>query len=253
MRETVNDTSGGVFEGFWGEIGKAGLLLVGGVTGSYSEATTGTSAQIFATIIGLLVWLTTVWLLRAIVAGRKPKMRDGIYNAGAPIVPTFFVASVLVLQMIPLALALFGYNSAVSSGLLDGGVEAMLFWSVAGLLAVLSLYWMTTTLVALVVVTLPGMYPMQAFRTSGDLVVGRRLRILLRLLWMLATVAISWVVIVIPIILFDGWLKSVWQAVAWLPLVPVTFLLMGSATLIWIASYIYLLYRRIVEDDALPA
>lgn len=253
MRETVNESGTDMFEGFWGEIGKAGLLLVGGVTGSYSESTVGTSAQVYAAIIGLLVWLTAVWLLRVILAGRKPKMRDGLYNAGAPIVPTFFVASVLIVQMLPLALALFGYNSAVSSGLLEGGVEAMMFWSVAALLTILSLYWMTTTLVALVVVTLPGMYPMQAIRTAGDLVVGRRLRILLRLLWMLAAVAITWALIVIPIILFDGWLKGVWSAVSWMPVVPVTLLLMGSMTVIWMASYIYLLYRRIVEDDALPA
>lgn len=253
MRETVNESGTEMFEGFWGEIGKAGLLLIGGVTGAYNEAPAGTSAQIYATIIGLLVWLTTVWLLRAILAGRTPKMRDGLYNAGSPIIPTFLVASVIVLQMLPLALALFGYNSAVSSGLLEGGVEAMMFWSVATLLVILSLYWITSTLIALVVVTLPGMYPMQALRTAGDLVVGRRLRILLRMLWMLVAVVLSWIVIVIPVILFDSWLKSVWQAIAWLPLVPVTLLVVGSVTIVWIASYVYLLYRKVVEDDALPA
>jgi hypothetical protein len=252
MRETVNESNTTLFQGFWGEIGKAGLLLVGGVTGAYNTATT-TTAQTYMAILGLLVWLTTVWLLRAIVAGRKPRMRDGLYNAGAPIISTFFVASVLVLQMLPLALALFGYNSAVTSGLLEGGVEAMMFWSVAAMLVILSLYWMTTTFIALVVVTLPGMYPMQALRTGGDLVVGRRLRILLRILWMAAAVALTWAVIVIPIILLDGWLKSVWQSIAWMPIVPVTMLIMGSATIVWMASYVYLLYRRIVEDDALPA
>ena len=180
-------------------------------------------------------------------------MRDGLYGAGAPIISTFFVASLIVLQMLPLALALFGYSSAVSSGLLEGGVESMMFWSVAALLAILSLYWITTTLIALVVVTLPGMYPMQAIRTAGDLVVGRRLRILLRLIWMLLTLALTWVIIVIPIILFDGWLKSVWQAVSWMPIVPVTLLVMGSITIVWIASYVYLFYRKVVEDDALPA
>ena len=253
MRETVNESNADIFRGAWGEIGKAGLLLVGGISGAYNGSAVGASAQIYATILGLLAWLTTVWLLRAILAGRKPKMRDGLYGAGAPIISTFFVASLIVLQMLPLALALFGYSSAVSSGLLEGGVESMMFWSVAALLAILSLYWITTTLIALVVVTLPGMYPMQAIRTAGDLVVGRRLRILLRLIWMLLTLALTWVIIVIPIILFDGWLKSVWQAVSWMPIVPVTLLVMGSITIVWIASYVYLFYRKVVEDDALPA
>lgn len=253
MRKTVNESNADVFQGFWGEIGKAGLLLIGGVTGSYNETAITTEIQVYIAAIGLLTWLTTVWLLRAILAGRKPRMRDGLYNAGAPIMSTFLVLSVMVVQLLPLALALFGYNSAIASGLLEGGVEAMMFWSVAALLTILSLYWMTSTFIALVVVTLPGMYPMQALRTAGDLVVGRRLRILLRILWMMLTILVTWIVIVIPIILFDGWLKGVLPAVSWLPLVPIVLLTMSSLTIIWAASYIYLLYRRIVDDDALPA
>lgn len=255
MRETVNESGTELFEGFWGEIGKAGLLLVGGITGSYQEPDTNAQAstQIYVVIVGLLTWLSTVWLLRVILAGRKPKLRDGVYNAGAPIVSTTFVSLLAVLQLLPVALVLFGYNSAVVSGLLEGGVEAMVFWGAAALLTILSLYWLTATFIALVIVTLPGMYPMQAIRTAGDLVVGRRLRILLRLLWMLLVVAVAWALIAIPVILFDGWLKSVWQAIAWMPIVPVLLLLLGSVTIVWVASYIYLLYRRIVEDDALPA
>lgn len=255
MRDAMNESNEGMFQGAWGEIGKAGLLLVAGVTGTFNEASasTQTQTQVYAVVIGLLTWLTTVWLLRAIIAGRKPKMRDGLYNAGAPIVPTFLIATVAIVQLLPLALALYGYSAAVASGLLEGGGEAMLFWSVAALLTILSLYWMTSTLIALVVVTLPGMYPMQALRTAGDLVIGRRMRILLRLVWMLAGIVILWILIMIPIILFDGWLKTAVPSIAWLPLVPVALLVMSSLTVIWSASYVYLLYRKVVEDDALPA
>lgn len=253
MRATVNESGAEMFSGVWGEIGKAGLLFVGGVTGAYHDTAATTETQVYLTIIGLLTWLTTVWLLRAILAGRNPKVRDGLYNAGAPILPTFLVLSVMVLQLLPLALALFGYSAAVASGLLDGGVEAMMFWSVASLLFILSLYWVTSTFIALIVVTLPGMYPMRALRTAGDLVIGRRLRILLRLLWMLLVVVVAWLVIAIPIILLDAWLKSVWAAIAWLPVVPLMLLVLGSLAVIWVASYVYLLYRKIVDDDALPA
>ena len=255
LRDTLNTTGEGTFDGFWGEVGKASLILAAGVTGSLNNAELGsqTQSQIYAVIIGLLAWLTTVWLLRAILAGRKPKMRDGLYNAGAPIVPTFLVSLVVILQLLPLALAIFAYNSAVVSGLLEGGVEAMMFWSVAALLVILSLYWITSTLLALVIVTLPGMYPMRALRTAGDLVIGRRVRILLRLLWLGFTIIAAWAIIVIPIILLDGWMKSAWDWIWWLPLVPITLLLMSSVTVIWTASYVYLLYRRIVDDDALPA
>ena len=253
LRTTLNDTTAEIFKGFWGEIGKSGLLLLGGVSGSFNDAPTDSQSQTYMLLGGLLLWLTTVWLLRALSAGARPKMRDGLYNAGAPIVPTIFVGFVAILQLLPVALVLYGYNAAVGSGLLDGGVEAMLFWSAAAVLILLSAYWLTSTLIAMVIVTLPGMYPLQALRTAGDLVIGRRVRILLRLVWMLLVVAITWVVVAIPTIMLDGWVKSIVPYFSGLPVVPIMLLVLGSLTLIWIAAYVYLLYRRVVEDDALPA
>jgi hypothetical protein len=252
LGDTLRDTSGEVFEGNWGEVGKASLLLISGVTGTINESLTPIQ-QLYATILVLFVWLSTVWLLRAILAGRKPKLRDGLYNSGAPILPTFLVGLLFVVQLLPIALALVGFGVAGSSGLLDSGIESMLFWTCAALLATLSLYWITSTLLALVVVTLPGMYPMQAIKTAGDLVVGRRIRILLRLLWLFMLLAVSWLAIMIPIILFDVWLKGIWPMIEWIPIVPAALLVMSTLTVVWSASYIYILYRKVVDDDAAPA
>lgn len=255
-RDLLDTTGQDTFAGVWGEVGKAGMLLASGATGAFNSASTDAEApqQIFAGLAALLLWLTTVWLLRAILAGKRPKLRDGLYNAGTPLLSTLVVALVIFAQLIPIAIAFFGYGAAAVSGLIQaGGVTAMLFWTVAALLAVLSAYWLTSTMIALVVVTLPGMYPLQALRTAGDLVIGRRIRILLRMLWMILHVVVVWAVIAIPFILFDGWLKSVVPAINWLPLVPILLLLLSSFTVVWSASYIYLLYRKIVDDDALPA
>ena len=253
LRTTVNETTTEIFKGFWGEIGKSGLLLLGGVTGSYNQAPADSQAQTYMIFGGLLLWLTTVWLLRALAAGAKPKMRDGLYNAGAPIVPTIFVGFVAVLQLLPIALVLYGYSAAAGSGLLEGGVEAMLFWGGAAVLMILSAYWLTSTMIALVIVTLPGMYPLQALRTAGDLVIGRRVRILLRMLWMLAMVVAVWAAVGIPTIIIDGWVKSIVPYFSGIPTIPILLLVLGAITLVWVAAYIYLLYRRIVADDALPA
>lgn len=252
LSETLRDTSGDLFTGGLGELGKASLLLVTGVTGSLNTAPTETQ-QIYASLLGLLTWLTTVWLLRSILAGQKPRFRDGLYNAGAPLVSTFIVALVIVVQLLPAALAVIGFSAAISSGFLDGGVEAMIFAVLAILLIVLSVYWITTTLIALVVVTLPGMYPMQALRTAGDLVVGRRLRILLRWAWLGLIVSIAWLVIMVPLIIFDTWLKGLWPAISWLPIVPLALLIMSSLTVVITAAYTYLFYRKVVDDDASPA
>jgi hypothetical protein len=252
LTETLGKTSEGFLVGFGGEIEKAGLLFLTALTGGMSQTLTDVQ-QIYAGIISLLAWLTSVWMLRNILAGYKVKARDGLYNAGAPILSTFLVALLLVIQLLPLALALTAYSAAALTGILNGGVEAMLFWIAAGLLVMLSLYWVTSTIIALVIVTLPGMYPFQAIKTAGDLVVGRRLRILLRFLWMGLITIFVWAIIMIPVIMFDGWIKTVWTTINWLPIVPVVLLVMAAMTIIWVSSYVYLFYRKVVADDASPA
>ncbi|MDB5167282.1 MAG: conserved rane protein of unknown function [Candidatus Saccharibacteria bacterium] len=252
LNDTISQTSGDLFAGNLGAIGKAGLLFFSAISGGLSSNLTPAEG-VYAGLIIFITWLTTIWLLRNILAGHKVKLRDGLYNATAPLLSTVLVGVVLILQLIPAAIAAMGYTAAQTTGLLNGGVEAMLFWLAAGSLALLSLYLITSTFIALVVVTLPGMYPIQALRTAGDLVIGRRIRILLRILWLGLSIALSWVILMIPIILFDSWLKSLWPAVNWLPIVPVALLILGALTVIWATSYIYLLYRRIVADDSAPA
>jgi hypothetical protein len=252
LTDTLQETGSEVFEGNWGQLGQAGLLFASiatsGLTGTPSEA-----QQIYATLLVLLVWLTTVWLLRNLLAGHKVRMRDGLYSAGAPVVPLFIISLLLVIQLLPLGLALIAYSAASASGLLEGGVEAMLFWAAAGLLAILSLYWIVSTFMAMIVVTLPGMYPGRALRTAGDMVVGRRVRILLRLLWMVLVIALAWAVVLIPFILLDAGVKNLWPAIEWLPVIPVVLLLLGILSVVWSSAYVYLLYRRVVDDDAKPA
>jgi hypothetical protein len=249
LSSTLKTSGGDLFSSGWGKISQAGLLLLSGITGNLSTAPNA-AQQVYAVILALLVWLTTVWLLRALLAGHKPRLRDGIYNAGAPLVSSFLVALLLVVQLLPVAIAAIGYSAAVSSDLLSGGVEAMIFWTAAGLLTLLSLYWITSTIFALIIVTLPGMYPMKAIRTAGDIVIGRRLRILYRLLWLIGTVVVAWIIVMIPIILLATWINGI---IAWLPIVPIALLLMSTLTIIWAAAYVYVFYRKVVDDDAAPA
>lgn len=220
-------------------------LVTNGISPELSDA-----QRIFGVLLTLMAWLTTVWLLRNIFAGNKVKMRDGLYNAGAPIIATTLVAFIIALQLLPVALAAVGYSAAVSSGLLaSGGVAAMLFWVAVGLLVVLSLYWVSSSLFAMVIVTLPGMYPIKALRSSYRLLLGRRIRFLIRFVWMGAFVAALWVLILIPIVLLDSWVKGVWTAIEWMPIVPVALLLLSTYTVFWTSSYIYLLYRKVVDAN----
>jgi hypothetical protein len=253
LADTLRETGGELFTGGWGNVGQASLLLLTGMSGNLSGTLTEVQ-QVYTLLLFMLTWLTSVWLSRAVMGGSKPMLRDGLYSAGAPLVSTFVVLLVAVVQLLPLGLALVGFSAAVGSGMIDGGgVESMLIWAAFIGLFALSLYWLTSTLIALVVVTLPGMYPMKAIKVAGDMVIGRRMRILLRLIWAALIALIGWAVIMVPVILLDTWIKGVWPSTAWVPVVPGALLVMMSISVVWIAGYTYVLYRKVVDDDAAPA
>ena len=207
--------------------------------------------QILSGLLFLYGWLTLIWLLRHIVGGEggKLKLRDGLYSGGAPVLATFVVLIVILVQLLPFALILLAYASVTAAGWINTGIqiENMAAWCALAVAAIMTLYWICSSFIALIVVTLPGMYPFRAIRAAGDLVIGRRLKLVLRLLFMILPVTLMWLIVLIPAILIDGWLGLTWQ-----PLVPIVVLFLGTLTIIWCATYIYLLYRKMVDDPTPP-
>ncbi len=244
--DTISELGGDMFEGALGAVGQASILFVSAISAGVSSNATE-AQQIFSVFIFLLTWLTTVWLLRNLLAGHKVKLRDGLYNSGSPFFSTLLIAFLIGVQLIPVAIAIIAYSAALSSGLLEGGAASMLFWIGAALLCVLSLYWITSTLFALIIVTLPGMYPYQAIKTAGDIMVGRRIKILLRWIWMALVVVVTGLVIMVPIVLLDMWLKSIWPAISGVPIVPVVTIIFVACAVVWVTTYVYLLYRKVVD------
>lgn len=248
LRQTLAATGSG-----FGEIYQAFLLLGSSLFSSGGSSALADVQVVTVTLTSLIFWLAAVWLLRSLLSGGQPKLRDGLYNGGSPLVSSAAIFMLICLQLIPMAIGLIVLATAAQSGLYEIGAIAMLVSIAAVLLIVLSLYWVTSSIMALIIVTLPGMYPWQAVRSAGDLVVGRRLKLLLRWLWLLLTVVIIWAVIMIPTILLDGWLKDNSSIFDWLPLVPVALTITSGLALVWSSAYMYLLYRKVVSDESAPA
>lgn len=252
LREALSDASQEAVKGDWSQFGQTTVLALSIVAGAVSPDL-NEAQQIYAVLLGLLMWLVIVWLLRQRLAGNQVRVRDALYNAGAPIVPMVAIFLVILLQLIPIALAVIAYTAAQTSGLLAHGVEAMLFWCTAAGLAAISLYWITGSVLALIVVTVPGLYPMRALRLAGDMAIGRRLRILYRLAWMIFLVIVAGIAVIVPMIMLDSGIKQLWPAIEWVPTIPIVISVWGAASLVWGSAYTYLLYRGIVDDDAEPA
>lgn len=248
LNDTVIQVGEGVSSGDISGFTQNLAISVGVITGALS-APLSDAQRIYAGFILLLGWMTMVWLLRQHLAGyEKLRLRDGLYSSGSPFVSTFLVVMLLFVQLIPLALAVIAYVAAESVYIFDDVLFTTFFWIIEAVLIALSLYWLTSTFLALVIVTLPGMYPYNAIKAAGDLVMGRRVRILLRVLWMLGVILTVWIALLIPSIAFINIVN-----VPWLPLVPFVVLVLSVWSLQWCSAYIYLMYRKLVEDGSNPA
>lgn len=249
LKELLTESAGEAVNGVSGALWQTGLLFVSIASSGLSTELTAVQ-QVFAGLLFILLWLSSVWLVRNLLAGKKVKMRDGLYRSGTPLFATIMVLLLILIQLVPIGVAVIGYAAASTTGLLAGGVEAMLFWFAAGLLAVLSLYWVLSSFFALIVVTVPGTYPLWALHVSSQLVMGRRVPLLLRALWQGFAVLLLWAVILIPTIILDSIVKQFIPFTEWIPIVPVVLLLLTSFTVLWSSVYIYMLYRKVVDDES---
>ena len=247
----VSESLGKIFDGGVGQLLNAGMLTFS----SLAIDTTSLRAEqgVMLALLVLMTWLTAVWLLREILLGLKPKLRDGLYNATAPLISTSVVLLILLIQLSPVGIMALAYSALVSVHILTEGFGMMLFGLLAASVLTLVLYWVTSTIIALVVVALPGMYPLRAIQAASDLVVGRRLRIMLRIVWAFVYSSAIWCVVMVSLVLLERGLSSKLKWLESVPIVPFAGAFMMALLFVWLAAYIYLLYRKVVADDAKPA
>ncbi|MBC7746632.1 hypothetical protein H7Y40_01475 [Pedobacter sp.] len=215
-----------------------GAAISGGLADPLTEA-----QQVYLVLLGMFTWLAVVWYLRHRLSGTIVKVRDALYNSGGPFLSSLIIAFFMVVQLVPGAVGILIYSMAASSGIIDGGIESMLFATIALLLCVLSLYWVASSFFAALIVTIPGTYPLVAMKMAGDIVLGRRLSVMLRLLWLGLALLIAWALVLIPAILIAGWINTVW-----LPIVPVVIQILSAGSVLVGATYIYLLYRKMIDE-----
>lgn len=248
FQDVLDQTTVEIAGGDIGNVAKAGMLLIstvttGGLSGESSEA-----AIVFGVIIFLIIWLTTIFLLRHRLADHKVKLRDGLYNAMTPLVSTFVVFAIAVVQCIPIFILIIVYSAAVQTDFLATPFYALVFFIFAALMVLLSGYLLSSSLIALVAVSAPGLYPMKAINAASDLMMGRRTRFILRIIALLIALAIIWVIIMLPLIVFDLWMKT-FEWTEGIPFIPVCLNIMTCFTAMYVTAYLYLYYRWMLNYD----
>lgn len=247
FQDSIDETSQELANGRIGNFAKAGLLLLSTVTTGGLDSGMGEAQMIFMLFLFLTMWLVTIYLLRHFMAGGKPKLRDGLYNALAPLISTLIVFVVIFIQAIPLMLVVITYSAAVATGFLSTPFYALVYFIFAALMILITVYLLSSSLMALVAVTAPGLYPMKAMFSAADLMNGRRMKLIVRVIFLIIVVALIYIIVMTPVILLDLWLKSMWEWIYGVPIVPFFLLLVTCFVFIYATTYLYRYYRWLLD------
>ena len=243
FQESIDEQSEALANGQVGNFARAGLLLLSTVTTGGLDPGTDDVGTVFTVILFLVIWLVTIFLLRHIYADKTLKLRDALYNALGPIISTLLVFVVVCIQAIPIMLVAITYSAAVNTGFLSTPFYALIYFIFAALMCIWSVYMLSSSLIALIAVTAPGVYPMAALGTASDLIAGRRTHLVIRILYLVFVVAFIYAIVMLPIILLDLLLKSAWDFLASWPIVPFFLIMTTCLVFIYIAAYLYRYYR----------
>lgn len=220
-----------------GHIGTAGigLTLFGSLLTSSNSATTS-EGNVYQSILLIIVSLATIWGLRQVTSGHKPRIRDTFYKGLYPLVPLVLVLLVIGLQLIPMAIGGWLYSVVVVGGIAGTMIEKILWILLIILLVLLSLYMISSSLFALFIVTLPDMEPMRSLRSARQLAMHRRWTILRKIVFLPFVLLLIAALIMLPIIIvlpfIAEWVYYVLSLFGWI------------VTL----CYMYNLYRELLND-----
>lgn len=216
-----------------------GNRFVGG-TAAYIQLLTGSlsaseSAGVYQIFLALFVSLALIWTLRQVYAGQVVRIRDAYYKSMQPLIPYVLLIVLIGIQLLPFTIASALYQFVVLSGVAASMFEVILWFMVAVLGGLWSAYLATPTILALIIVTLPDMAPLQAYKLAKQITAKRRWTVLRKLAFMPLLLLVVTIVILLPLLIAA-------------PTLAQLMLLVLAPILIAVGhSYVYALYRELAD------
>ncbi len=231
---TIKQALDGVSTGHFGAVG-SGISIFALLVGSAGNSTSA-SAGAYQLFFGLVASLAVIWALRQVLSGTRLRVRDAYYRGMYPLVPFILVLIVVVMQLIPAIIGSSMYALVINNGIAVYFIEKLLWALFYGLLALLSLYMISSSLFALYIVTLPDMTPMKALRSARSLVLHRRWTVLRKILCLPIILLLAAAIVMLPII---TWFT---------PLSQLAFFFLSMLGLVVVHTYMYSLYRELLNE-----
>ena len=207
--------------------------LIGNSTTTQSSSV---NAGVYQTILLIIVSLALIWTLRQSYNNNKVRARDAFYRGMYPVIPFILVLLVIGLELIPMLIGGSVYATVTTNGIAVGVSEKMLWALMFAILSFVSLYLITSSIFALYIVTLPDMTPMKALRSARQLVKRRHWLVMRKMLFLPLVIVIVAMIIMVPIVLL------ITAAATWI------FLIFSLVCLVFIHSYLYALYRELINE-----
>ncbi len=226
IRDNFQATGGGHF---WDAISGFGSLV--GSAGASSSQT----ASILQSLLVIIVSLVIIWALRQLLAGNSIGVKEAYYHGLTPLIPFILIIAVIFIQLLPATLGTAVIGAILSTIFNSGSALTFLFVVIFSALAGWSLYMITCSIFALYIVTLPDMQPRQALRSATNLVKFRRWQLMRRLIYLPIFILAGMAALVVPLILFIP------------ALVAPVFYLLSMVTILFIHTYLYSMYRSLLE------
>ena len=216
-------------------------LLIGGTILSFLTVGTNLAFRetnwVFAVIVTVILWMVSLYFARHMMVGKKVGFRDGLYNSMGPLIATMVLFVIAVVECIPVILLIVAYSAAIATDFLTQPFYITLFIGFAVFMVLITGYLFPTTLVAMVAVTAPGVYPWKALKIVTKMMEGRKIDLLFRLVVTTLVLALIWVIVMLPVIA----LKMPEMGIG----IVVTVL--SCFSVIYAAVYLYLYYKILLD------
>jgi hypothetical protein len=169
----------------------------------------------------LIMGLAYLWLFRQSTGTAKKNIliRQPFYEGMTPLIPIMLVLMAIGLQLLPMTLGVTVFSVVQQNGLAVTIIESVIWGLLALLLTLLTFYWLSSSIFALIIVTLPKMTPIKALKSAKKVVAFRRW-LLMRKLFLLTIIisAFNAGLTLLAIIALPQLAQTVWLATSTLSL-----------------------------------
>lgn len=193
---------------------------------------------VFTIITILVLWLVSLYFVRHILVKHKVSFKDGLFNALGPLISTLIVFMVVIVECVPIFALTIVYSAALKTGFLTEPFYFLVFFGFAILMILISGYVLPASLIAFVAVSAPGVYPIAALKATTELMEGRKLNLVYRLIALGLVLFLVWAIVLFPL------------AALKLPQLVLTVFvtILMCFSIIYIAVFLYIYYMWLLDE-----